>query len=122
RRMYDTLRRDFYLPFMASYIAHTVRECISCAKMQGTYYAHQKYLQLFPANGPLEFIAIDILGPLPRSKRGNKHVLVITDRYSKLTRTVAMNKITAPHVAEAFLDNWIMPYGIPNALLSDNGP
>ena len=122
RRMYDSLRRELYWPFMASDIAQSVKDCYSCAKTRGTYYAHQKYLQLFPPAGPLEFVAMDLLGPLPNSTRGNKHILVVTCRYSKLARTVAMDKIAAPQVAEAFLDCWIMPYGIPNAILSDNGP
>lgn len=112
RRMYDTLRRTFYWPLLASDVADTVRQCISCARTRGTYYSHQKYLRLFPANGPLEFLALDLLGPLPTSRRGNKHVLIITDRYSKLTRAVALNSTTAPQVAEAFLDAWIMPYDI----------
>jgi hypothetical protein len=33
----------------------------------------------------MERVAIDILGPLPMSKNGNKYVLVISDLFTKWT-------------------------------------
>jgi len=122
RRMYDTMRHEFYWPNMARDVYQVVLDCQSCAATQGTRHRHQKMMKLFQAKGPLEDIAMDLLGPLPRTRHGKQHVLVITDRYSKLTRTIALSKTTAPHVAQAFVDHWVMPYGIPASVLSDNGP
>ena len=39
---------------------------------------HQKDLKLLPASGLLEFVAMDLLGPLPKTAHGNRHVLVMT--------------------------------------------
>jgi Integrase core domain len=78
-------------------------------------------MKLFPANEPLEFVAIDILGPLPKTDHGNRVLLVISDLFSKLTRTVPMRKTTALAVAKAFRDHWVFAYGPPKFLLSDNG-
>lgn len=30
--------------------------------------------------------------------------------------------MTAAHIDEIFLDAWVMPYGVPDQLLTDNGP
>ena len=65
---------------------------------------------------------MDLVGPLPKTRSGKRFVLVMTDRYSKLARAVALSKTTAPHVAAAFLNDWVFPYGIPNTVLTDNGP
>lgn len=46
----------------------------------------------------------------------------MTDRYSNLTREIPMDKKTASIVASSLHDYWIMPYGIQNFVLSDNGP
>ena len=78
-------------------------------------------MKLFPATKPLEFVAIDILGPLTRSRNGYRLLVVITDRFSKLTRTVPLRSVTALLVAMAFCDNWAYPYGPPAYLLSDSG-
>jgi hypothetical protein len=52
-------------------------------------------MKLFPANEPLEFVSIDILGPLPKTVRGKRFLLVISDRFSKLTRSIPMRTTTS---------------------------
>ena len=79
-------------------------------------------MRLFPAKAPLEFVSIDLLGELIRTKRGNWYLLVIVDRFSKLVRTVPMKRITAIEVAKAFVNRWVFVYGQPLTMLSDNGP
>jgi hypothetical protein len=64
---------------------------------------------------------MDILGPLPKTEHGNRFLLVISDRFSKLTRTVPLRTITALVVAKAFYDAWVFSYGPPRYLLTDNG-
>jgi hypothetical protein len=49
----------------------------------------------FLTGEPMERIAIDILGPLPLTKRGNHFILVITDTLTKWTEAIvgiAVNK------------------------------
>ena len=70
----------------------------------------------------LESVAIDILGPLPKSKRGRKYLLVITDRFTKLTQVVALRSVSAYVVTVAFCEFWVFRYGVRKTLLSDNGP
>jgi hypothetical protein len=67
-------------------------------------------LKIFPANGHLESVAIDIIGPLPRTKHGNRFLLVISDRYSKVFKTVPVRTVTALSVARAFCDHWAYVY------------
>lgn len=120
-RMFYTLRESYYWPQMAADIAATVCNCAKCARNRLRLRRHLNRLQLFPATGPLESVAIDILGPLPRSATGKRFLLVITDRYTKLTQVAPLATITAYHVAVAFCEVWVFKYGPPASLLSDNG-
>ena len=81
----------------------------------------RNFLKLFPARAPPEFVAIDILGELIKTPRGSCYMLVISDRFSKLVRTVPLKKVTASEVAKAFIHHWVFPDGAPVWLLSDNG-
>ena len=45
----------------------------------------------------------------------------MTDRFSKLTRTVPLRTISAYLVARAFCDHWVFAYGPPRYVLTDNG-
>ena len=77
-------------------------------------------MKLFMATRPLESVGIDILGPLPKSKSGHRFIVVITDRFSKLTQIVAVKRIRAWDIAVAFVDEWVFKYGPPQTLVSDN--
>ena len=100
----------------------TVKNCVTCSKDRDKLRKRADFMRLFPAKAPLEFISINLLGELIRTKRGNKHLFVIVDRFSKLVRTVPMKRITAIEVAKAFVHHWVFVYGQKRTLLSDNGP
>ena len=106
-RMYNTLRRSYYWPSMSLDVYNTVRNCVHCAKQRVTLRKHANFLKLFPANHPNEYVAIDILGPLPRTRAGYQYILVITDRFSKLTQTCPLRVISAYQVAKAFCATWV---------------
>ena len=122
RKLYYYLRRDFYWPSMAVDCYATVKNCVTCVKNRIALRKRAKFVGLFPATTPLEFVSIDILGELIRTRRGNKFLLVITDRFSKLIRTVPLKRITAMEIARAFTHHWVFVYGPLLALLSDIGP
>lgn len=49
-------------------------------------------MQRFPAREPLVSIFVDILGPLHKSKSGQRLLLVIKDRFEKLTPVQTLRK------------------------------
>jgi len=107
---------------MMNDVISTSNDCRSCAEARGTRYKTQKPMKLFPASKPLDFIAMDLLGPLPATESGKAFILVITDRFSKLAQVTPLASTTAPVVADAFVSHWVIPYGLPTYLLTDNGP
>lgn len=50
---------------------------------------------------------------------GNQHAINITDKYSKLTRTVTSARNITTTVACIFLDECIIPYGVPSYVSTD---
>jgi transposase InsO family protein len=121
-RMFRTLRRRYFWKRMSADVSETVRECVTCAKNRVKERNRTSFLKLFPASEPLEYVSIDILGPLPKTDHGNRFLLVLTDRFSKLTRTVPLRTTSAFVVAKAFCDHWVFVYGPPRYVLTDNGP
>jgi Integrase zinc binding domain/RNase H-like domain found in reverse transcriptase len=120
-KMYAAMRRRFYWRKMCKKVEETVRHCTVCAKNRVTERKRNSFLKLFQASGPLEFVAMDILGPLPKPEHGNRFLLVISYRFSKLTRTVPLRTITALGAAKDFCDAWVFSYGPQRYLLTDKG-
>lgn len=116
KRMYYTLRGMYYWPHMAADIFNTVRNCHGSVKNRIRLRKKTNPLALFLATVPLRSLAIDILGPLTKTKRGFRFLLVITDRSMKLTQVIPLRNITAFNVAVAFVEHWVFKYGPGNAL------
>lgn len=90
--------------------------------MRGALRQNSSPVIFFPASGPLQFVAMVILGPHPKTSHGYQYVLVITDCSSKVTRAILVRNTTAAKVAEQFLTAWLYPYGTPTYHFTDNGP
>ena len=113
-RMYYHIRPIYYWPHLAADVTATVRNCVPCARSRVKLRKHTNHLKLFPAEEPLQAISMDILGPLPRTERGKSFLLVITDRFSKLTALVPLRTTNAYSVAIAFCEALIFKYGPPS--------
>ena len=120
-KQYYTMRRGMYWPNMVTDVRQCCHDCTACARERVKLRSHQAPLKLFPPTQPLEFVAIDILGPLDRASTGHRFILVMTDRFSKFTRAVPMRACTALTVSKAFLEYWVFSFGAPAKIVSDNG-
>lgn len=68
---------------------------------------------LFPANKPLESIAVDLLGPLMKTKADSRCIVVIADRFTKLTKIMPLKCINDPGIPKEFASHWVFNYGAP---------
>jgi len=121
-RLYYTMRRKYYWPSMISDIFATITKCTTCARNRLTFRRQTPPLTLFPVSEPLTDLSVDIFGPVSPSRSGNRFILVITDRFAKLTKCVALWHKTAISVASAIIGHWVACYGPPDRILSDQGP
>ena len=120
-RLFSIMRRTYYWPAMALDVYACVRDCVHYAKEMLALRKHASFLKLFPATRPLEQVAIDILGPLARTTKGKRYLLVFSDRFSKLTKAVPLRRMSSYTVARSCCDHWVFTYGTPVCLLSDYG-
>ena len=121
-RMYSMLHCSYYWPNMAGNVQDYVSKYQSCLRTKGTRYRSRRKLRLFSATEPLLFVAFDLLGPLLKFNTCHEHILVITDRLTKLTHAIPLKSLTSQAVIYAFLTSWIYAYGLPDRVQSDNVP
>ena len=67
-----------------------------------------------------ERMAMDIVGPLPRSRSGNRYILVVCDYATQYPEAVPMRSIDAELVAEELVKLFVH-VGIPREILTDQG-
>ena len=78
----------FYWPTLFKDVADYVRSCPECQKA-GSQRVRRAPLIPLPVIGvPFERMAMDIVGPLPRSRSGNRYVLVVCDYATRYPEAV----------------------------------
>ena len=69
----------------------------------------------------MDRVAVDVLGPLPRTSRGNRYVLVAIDYFTKWMEAYPLPDQEATTVAEALVQGMFSRFGTPSELHSDQG-
>ena len=80
----------------------------------------QAALKLIQPTRRFELVAMDLL-KLNETHRGHRHVLVMTDMFTKFTKVASLVDMEAVTVAGAFVDNWLSTFAAPEKLLTDRG-
>jgi len=117
-KLYNSLRNLYMWPNMKRDIFSVVNSCTFCLerKTPGDLKIQQKGLF---SEYPFQKVFIDLTGPLPTTKSGNRFLLGIIDGFSKWAELVPLKNGTAEEIADAIMNNWIA--GAPETLHSDRG-
>jgi hypothetical protein len=65
--------------------------------------------------------SVDLCGPFPTSKAGNRYVMVMVEHYSKFVELAALPAKEARHTAAAFTSRVLGRYGAMAEVLTDQG-
>ena len=109
--------RRFYWPTVFKDIEEFCKCCEKCQKTTNRKVPPAPLIPLPIITEPFKKIAMDIVGPLPRSRSGNHYVLVICD-YA--TEAIPLKSIDAAYVAEEIIKVFAQ-VGVPEEILTDQG-
>lgn len=112
----------YYWPKMIMDIKNYVANCEICCAQKSSQQARPGFMgKPKHVSYPFQLISMDLLGPFPRSKKGNQHLLVITDWFTKYVIVKPLPNATAAAVTRFVEQNVFLIYGIPQVILCDNG-
>ncbi|XP_048881447.1 uncharacterized protein LOC125748837 [Brienomyrus brachyistius] len=112
--------RYFYWPNMAKDIAEFCKTCPECQKTASRC-APKVPLEPLPVVGtPFEQLGMDVVGPLERSRAGNRFMLVITDYATRYPEVFALKTVKARTVATCLVQLFSR-VGFPRAIITDQG-
>ena len=115
------VRERYYWVGMSADVRSYLRQCVVCAQKKGTPKKHRAPLQQLRVGGPLERIAIEVLGPLTETHRGNVYILVVGDYWTKWMEAYPIPDQQAETVASKLVEEFVCRFGVPTELHSDQG-
>jgi len=121
-RTYQIISQQYYWKGMRRQIKEYIRKCQTCQKNKTSNRTSKEPMVIITtANRAFEKIFLDIVGPLPRSHKGNVFILTMQDDFTKFAWAVSMENHEANTVAHHFVTQFVCLHGIPQSLVTDCG-
>lgn len=120
-RTEDRVRQRFYWPGIRTTVCHHIKLCEACNRKNSPVNRNKAPLGHIAVSQPFTFWAMDYMGPLPETSRGNKHILVVVDHFTKWCEAFATSDQKASTVAPLLISRIFSRFGPPRVLHSDQG-
>lgn len=115
------IRQKYYWPRLTSDVRLHVQKCAICKEIKPANAPTVPLMgDMRPSNQPWQIIALDYIGPLPRTKSGKQYILVVMDLFSKWTQLHAFPSISVASLKTVLRDHWFFRNSVPSIVLSDN--
>jgi hypothetical protein len=114
----DLVRQRFFWPNLGADMASYISTCDRCLHRK-VCIEDRAPLVSIETSRPLELVCIDYLSIEP--SRGYGNVPVITDHFTKYALAIPTKNQTANTTAKVLYNDFIVHYGIPEHLQSDQG-
>jgi len=120
-KTYNRLKRDYYWNNMVLDVKYIVNTCKHCQLFKPqTFNSNTEHIPTKPGL-PFTQVGLDIVGPLPQTKNGNQYILVLVDYLTKWVEAEPTVKIESDDII-GFLTRVFSRHGVPEILITDNGP
>ena len=120
QKTYERITTKYKIPRLMERIEERIKSCDTCQREKLTRVRRKEEPVI--TDTPLEpndKIAMDILGPLPKTKRGHQYILSIHDELTKYLILVPLKTQQTESVWEALLDHYI--FSAPKKILTNQG-
>lgn len=121
-KTHKRLSLNYFWPGMLQDVTNFVTNCDACLAHKHPNHATLGTMgRPKDCSRPFQMISMDLVGPLPVSRKQNTFLLVITCCFSKYCVLFPIRRATADIIARILEDNIFLVHGIPSTVLMDNG-
>jgi hypothetical protein len=120
-KTWKKIKDKFYWWGHKSDILAWCRECGPCQRHKFDKRRQKAPLVQYPEGSAMSRIAIDFVGPLPITDKGNTVMLVVVDYFTKWGEAFALPDQTAQTTADCLVENFFSRFGLPERIHSDQG-
>lgn len=121
RKVFLILREVFTWVNMRKSIHDLLNYCDSCQRNKYLNCSYKGFYKPIIPSAPNELLSVDIYGPIPKGKYGNKFLFVCMDVFTKFTQVYPINKANTKNCVRMIERHYIPLCGVPTTILSDHG-
>ena len=108
----ERVRKRFHWPGIRKTVTRHIQLCNVCNHKNSPTNRNTAPLGHISVSQPFTFWAMDYMGPLPETSRGNKHILVVVDHFTKWCEAFATPEQKASTVAPLLVSRAVATGGV----------
>ena len=118
-KLLKQVQSRFFWVGMSDDVSTFCRECDRCAGRNSPTPKPRASMGELYASEPWEMVSMDFLTDLPVTDRGNRHLLVVSDHFTRWVEVFPLQDMLATTVTETLASQVFSRYGCPKYLHSD---
>lgn len=116
------IQENYFWSAMRHDIHEYIKKCKLCASQKMSNNARVGLMgNEKVCNFPFQILALDLMGPFPRSTLGNTFLLVVADWFTKFTFLHPLRKAEARNICSYLEKEVFLKFGVPQFIICDNG-
>ena len=116
----DRIKARFHWPGVKRAVEDYCRSCPECQQVAPKPHFRGPLIPLPIISVPFSKIAMDLVGPLPKSSRGHQYILVILDYATRYPEAIPLRTMASKGIARELV-LMFSRVGIPEEILTDQG-
>jgi hypothetical protein len=119
RTILNKLNAKYWWPGMTKDVQQHILTCDTCQKRRKD--RESEKLQPIKPTTAFDHLGIDIMGPLPKTERGNRYIVVAIDYLTKWPEAQVLPTADVQSIAPFIYEDIICRHGIPSEITTDRG-
>ncbi|KAM2716207.1 hypothetical protein EV2_045717 [Malus domestica] len=118
---HKTFRQGYYWPTLHQDAIRISRSCDKCQRYATIPHSPPEPLTPMISPWPFAQWGLDLIGPMPAGKGNVRYAIVAVDYFTKWAEVEPLATITEGKIEDFVWKNILCRFGIPNAIVTDNG-
>ncbi|CAL9011062.1 unnamed protein product [Prunus brigantina] len=118
---HKAIRQGYFWPSLHTDAQAFTQKCDKCQRFANIPQLPAEPLTAMVNPWPFAQWGLDLIGPMPEGKGQVKYAVVAVDYFTKWAEAEALATITAARIETFVWQNIVCRFGIPNAIVTDNG-
>lgn len=120
-RMFNNIKKYFTWAGLKKDVETFVKKCDDCQRYKYSTNKKMPMSVTTTASGAFQKVFLDLVGPLQPDVEQNKYILTLQCELSKFVECYPLQNKESETVSRAFVNNFILRYGIPEEIVTDQG-
>ncbi|KAL7291695.1 hypothetical protein TKK_0014485 [Trichogramma kaykai] len=120
-KTYERIALRYHWPSLHRDVTRYVKACQICQQCKVQQLLPAGLMGRRPFKKPWSVVAGDVMGPFPRTARGNEYILVFVDEFTRWVEVIPIRKANAQTIRRELNERIFLRFGVPDIFHSDNG-